>query len=161
MKQTKTHLQSSSANISELESHLGFWLRFVSNHVSASFQKKVEENGVSVSEWVALRYLLDGDVSTSLALIDALGMTKGAISKIITRLESKGLVERISLDTDKRAQQIKLTSAGRKLVPRLAALADQNDETFFGHMTERQRTELIKAMKLITKLHDLKQFPVE
>jgi DNA-binding MarR family transcriptional regulator len=146
--------------VSALESHLGFWLRFVSNHVSAGFQKKVEENGVSVSEWVALRHLLDG-VSTSFELIDALGMTKGAISKIVTRLESKGLVERILSDADKRAQQIKLTSTGRKLVPKLAALADQNDEAFFGHMTEHQRAELIKAMKRITKIHDLKQFPVE
>jgi DNA-binding MarR family transcriptional regulator len=160
MSRTKT-INLSSPQVSELESHLGFWLRFVSNHVSTSFKKRVEANGVSVSEWVALRHLLDQGESTSLELIDALGMTKGAISKIITRLESKRLVERIWLDTDKRTQQIKLTSAGRKLVPKLAALADQNDEEFFGHMTQNQRAQIIKAMKRITELHGLKQLPVE
>ncbi|MEG2964613.1 MAG: MarR family transcriptional regulator, partial [Janthinobacterium sp.] len=44
-----------SAHVSELEAHLGYWLRFVSNHVSHSFQKKAEANGVTVSEWVVLR----------------------------------------------------------------------------------------------------------
>ena len=29
-----------SVSVSELEAHLGYWLRFVSNHVSHSFQKK-------------------------------------------------------------------------------------------------------------------------
>jgi DNA-binding MarR family transcriptional regulator len=157
----RTTLPASSTKVSTLESHLGFWLRFVSNHVSANFQKKVEENGVSISEWVVLRQLFDGDVSSSFELIDALGMTKGAISKIITRLESKRLVDRISVESDKRAQLLKLTSAGRKLVPKLAALADQNEEMFFGHMTKNQYAEMIKEMKRITKLHGLKQLPVD
>ena len=161
MSRTIPPLPASSTKVSTLESHLGFWLRFVSNHVSANFQKKVEENGVSISEWVVLRHLFDGDVSSSFELIDALGMTKGAISKIITRLESKQLAERISMESDKRAQQLKLTSAGRKLVPKLAALADQNEEMFFGHMKKNQYAEMIKELKRITKLHSLKQLPVD
>jgi len=81
----KSQNQSGSANVGELESHLGFWLRFVSNYVSASFQKKVEESEVSISEWVVLRHLFDGDVSSSFELIDALGMTKDWRKKIMLR----------------------------------------------------------------------------
>ena len=161
MHRIKPSLPASSPKVSTLESHLGFWLRYVSNYVSASFQKKLEENGVSISEWVVLRHLYDGGVSTSSELIAALGMTKGAISKIITRLESKRLVERVSVGTDKRAQQIKLTQAGRKLLPKLAALADQNEEEFFAHITKKKRTEIIEVMQRVTKLHDLKHFPVD
>ena len=40
---------------STLEAHVGYWLRFVSNHVSQAFRRKVEARGVSVSEWVAMR----------------------------------------------------------------------------------------------------------
>ena len=42
------------SDISSLESHIGFWLRFVSNHVSNRFALLVEKEGVSISEWVAL-----------------------------------------------------------------------------------------------------------
>ena len=44
---------------SALEAHLGYWLRFVSNHVSHAFKTKVEAQGVTVAEWVVLRWLFD------------------------------------------------------------------------------------------------------
>lgn len=157
---TKTKSNVDSMAISKIESHFGFWLRFVSNHVSGNFKKLVEENGVSVSEWLVIRYLYDG-VSSSFELIDTLGMTKGAISKIVTRLEKKQLVERMAVQTDKRAQQIQLTPTGRTLVPKLAAIADQNEKVFFGHLTPLQQTNLIKVMKHVVKLHGLKQLPTE
>jgi hypothetical protein len=36
--------------ISELEKHVGYWLRFVSNHVSYAFMQKVEATGVTIAE---------------------------------------------------------------------------------------------------------------
>jgi len=72
---------------SPLEAHLGFWLRFVSNHVSVRFQQLLEAKGVTVTEWVALRTLWSQNETTHAALIQAMGMTKGAASKVITRLE--------------------------------------------------------------------------
>ncbi len=44
---------------SALDTHLGFWLRMVSNQVSVEFARSIMAQGVSVSEWVALRRLLD------------------------------------------------------------------------------------------------------
>lgn len=155
------HIKTQSNHVSELQSHLGFWLRFVSNHVSASFQKKVEANGISISEWVVLRYLYNGGVLSSLKLIDALGMTKGAISKILGRLERKNLIKRITSEEDKRAQKIMLTANGRKLVPKLAEIADQNEAKFFGHLTEYEYTELIQIMKKVVHIHGLKHLPID
>ena len=77
--------------VSPLDAHLGFWLRFVSNHVSARFSQLVEDEGCTVTEWVALRTLFDKTQTTHAELIQALGMTKGAASKVVTRLEEKGL----------------------------------------------------------------------
>ncbi|QTN28209.1 MarR family transcriptional regulator [Rhodoferax sp. AJA081-3] len=153
--------KASPLPVSQLESHLGFWLRFVSNHVSGEFKRQVEANGVSVSEWVALRQLYNAGEATAAELMDALGMTKGAVSKIITRLQDKGLVSRAAVDADRRAQQIVLSAAGRKLVPRLARLADDNDEAFFGHMEPALRAQLTSVLQDIVRTHQLKQLPVE
>ncbi len=46
---------------SDLTAHLGYWLRYVSNHVSQAFARKVEAHGVTVAEWVLMRQLLDGE----------------------------------------------------------------------------------------------------
>src|SRR5690242_14690363 len=110
-----------------LESHLGYWLRFVSNSVSGAFAEKLAAQDVSVAEWVVLR-LIHGDASMpASAIAEATGMTRGAISKIVDRLETRGLAERKPMPQDGRAQILKLTAKGARLVPVLAALADRND----------------------------------
>lgn len=147
--------------VSGLESHLGFWLRFISNHVSGRFQRLMEAKGVSVSEWVALRQLFQSGAASPAQLMDALGMTKGAISKIISRLEDKQLVGRETSAADRRAQRVLLTAAGRRLVPQLARLADRNDARFFGHLPASTRDELIALMADIARRHEFRQVPLE
>ena len=79
--------------MSSLESHLGYWLRYVSNHVSHAFALKLAAGGVTVAEWVVLRELYDGESAPS-ALADRLGMTRGAISKLADRLIAKDMIVR-------------------------------------------------------------------
>lgn len=144
-----------------LEDHLGFWLRFVSNHVSGRFEKLIAAHGLTVTEWVALRALYNKTESTHAELIEALGMTKSAASKVVTRLEAKGLATRISAAHSAREQLIVLTPQGRDLLPVLAACADENEEFFFGHLDLTTRQALQQAMKDLTKHHQLTQIPVE
>ena len=144
---------------SALEAHLGFWLRFVSNHVSSRFQQLLEDKGVTVTEWVALRTLWSQSETTHAELIRALGMTKGAASKVVSRLEEKGLAGRQLADGRAREQSLSLTTAGKDLVPLLAALADANDAHFFGHLPAAERDALTQAMQALVQHHQLKEIP--
>ena len=146
--------------VSTLDAHIGFWMRFVSNQVSAEFARAVEARGVSVSEWVALRTLYDEPAATHAALTASLGMTKGAVSKVVSRLQDKGLVTRASHAADARAQVLTLTRAGRALVPALARDADANDAHFFGHLSTRQRRDLMALLQQLVSHHQLEQVPV-
>jgi len=150
-----------SSATSNLDDHLGFWLRFVSNYVSGRFRKLLEEEGTTVTEWVALRCLFDRSETTHADLILALGVTKGAASKIISRLEEKELVERRLAEGRAREQVLVLTRAGTALVPRLAALADQNEEHCFGHLGRRRRKELMREFQELVAHHQLKEIPTE
>jgi DNA-binding MarR family transcriptional regulator len=152
--------KTTTAPVSPLDAHLGFWMRSVSNQVSAEFARAVEARGVSVSEWVALRTLFDASESTHAALVAALGMTKGAVSKVVSRLQDRGLVTRTAHGADARAQVLALTRAGRALVPALARDADANDERFFGHLSATQRRDLMALLREIVRLHQLDQVPV-
>jgi DNA-binding MarR family transcriptional regulator len=147
--------------ISDLEAHLGYWLRFVSNHVSHAFSRKVEARGVSVAEWVMLRELFDHDTVYPSVLADRLCMTRGAISKIADRLIDKTLIARTESKDDGRYHTLTLTRKGRSLVPALAALADENDEAFFGHLSGAARAELAAAMKEIVRRRGIKNIPVD
>jgi DNA-binding MarR family transcriptional regulator len=146
---------------SSLDAHLGFWLRFVSNHVSYAFKRKVEAHGVTVAEWIVLRQSLTIGACSPSRLAEELGMTRGAISKLVERLVGKKLVSRTSGQVDRRYQAIALTAAGRRLVPVLAALADRNDVEFFGHLAAEQWTGLADLLKDIVRRHGLKDVPIE
>lgn len=147
--------------ISDLTNHLGYWLRQVSNHVSQSFAHKVEDHGVTVAEWVLLRTLFRQEGVPPSQLADALGMTRGAISKLSDRLLVKALITRHAHAEDGRTHTLALTRRGRELVPVLAALADANDEDFFADLSARERATLMALMQRIVAAKDLRDTPTE
>ncbi|MCD2180814.1 MarR family winged helix-turn-helix transcriptional regulator [Rhizobium sp. GN54] len=138
-----------AASVSSLETHLGYWLRAVSNNVSQGFARKLEDEGVTVAEWVFMRMLFDFETVSPSALAEAMGMTRGAISKLADRLIAKDLVERGASLADKRTQTLALKPAGRARVPMLAALADRNDTEFFGVLEVEERGELDRLLRKI------------
>jgi DNA-binding MarR family transcriptional regulator len=152
--------KDSQAGVSDVRSHTGFWLRFVSNHVSHAFAQKLVGSGVSVAEWVVLREMFDTSTTSPSVLAAATGLTRGAISKLIDRLVQKDLVSRAEATEDRRFQDVRLTSAGRTLVPRLAALADQNDHEFFSRLPVGERERLVATLKKLVAANKLKQIPM-
>ncbi|BCM90319.1 hypothetical protein IAD21_02170 [Abditibacteriota bacterium] len=148
-------------DVSPLEAHIGYWMRLVSNHVSHSFSLKLEAHGVTVAEWVVMRELWEvGEVAPSV-LADNLGLTRGAISKLIERLVNKELVNRTFSQEDRRFQKTALSPSGRALLPRLAELADQNDAQFFNHLDEHQKNDLIDLLRDVVQRQQIKGAPVD
>jgi len=145
---------------SDLTTHLGYWLRLVSTHVSHAFARKVESQGVTVAEWVFLRALFSREGVLPSQLAETLGMTRGAVSKLSDRLLVKKLIARTAHEQDARAHTLALTRKGRELVPILAALADANDEEFFASLDASERSELMALMQRIATAHDLRTAPI-
>lgn len=146
---------------SNLEDHLGYWLRFVSNHVSQSFAAKVESQGVSVAAWVVLREMYEVPEVIPSEVAARIGMTRGAISKIVDRLVRDGFVVRHERSGDRRYQAVALTAAGRRLVPTLAKLADANDSSYFAALSPQERTALLATLKKLVHTHNLRKLPTE
>jgi DNA-binding MarR family transcriptional regulator len=147
--------------ISDLKSHTGFWLRFVSNHVSHKFAGKLAGSGVTVAEWVVLREMFDPGVTSPSSLARATGLTRGAVSKLVDRLRAKKLVTRTEAAEDRRFQDVSLTAAGRALVPKLATLADRNDHEFFSHLPAAERARLVLTLKKLVQANKLSKLPTE
>ncbi len=147
--------------VSDLKEHAGFWLRFVSNHVSHAFARKLLDSGVTVAEWVVLREMYGREEMSSSDIAERIGMTRGAISKLVDRLVGKALVTRQDRRDDRRFQDIALTPAGQRLVPSLAALADKNDEEFFHPLSAEERETLIATLKKLVLAHGLHKLPTE
>ncbi len=154
--------QKDKPEASQLKSHIGYWLRVVSNAVSHSFAKKLAACDVTVAEWVILREMYSGDKTTSPSVVaDMTGLSRGAVSKLIERLLQKGLVTRAEASGDRRFQEIELTRAARKLLPKLARIADENDESFFSILTPSERSALKAILVKMAESHQLDTNPIE
>lgn len=147
--------------VSALTAHLGFWLRFVSNHVSRAFAAKLEAEKVIVAEWVVLRSLYHREPQAPSSVAAEIGMTRGAITKLAERLIDKRLVIRAFSPTDGRAQTLALTPRGAQLVPRLAALADRNDAELFDCLSATERRTLERILRRLVAQHAMARVPTE
>ncbi len=135
--------------ISNREDHLGYWVRKLSNQVSHAFAARLEKHEVSVAGWVVLRLLFDHSSLPLKEIVTQVGLDQGALSRMVDRFTQRGLVTRKQSPTSRREIAISLTAAGRKLVPRLAGEADQNDRAFFGHLGERRQREFLAVLKAL------------
>jgi DNA-binding MarR family transcriptional regulator len=149
------------SSLPTLDAHLGYRLRRVSNEVSGTFARALQAEGVSAAEWVALRLLHGEAKRTPGDLAGLTGMTRGAVTKVLDKLEAKALVTRAVNPEDNRVQWLSLTRSGQRLVPKLAALADRNDAHFFGCLSTAEQTALQKLLEKLTDFHRLREVPVD
>lgn len=147
---------------SPLKSHVGYRMRVVSNAVSHSFARKLAASEITVAEWVILREMYSAQIATSPSAVAAItGLTRGAVSKLIDRLLAKNLVNRMESINDRRYQEIKLTVKATELIPKLAMIADENDQQFFSVLTTSERKNLFEILTKLADLHQLNKNPIE
>src|ERR1700722_1402707 len=101
--------------ISKLEDHIGYWLRFLSNYIHNSFESKLNHRNISVAQWVVLRTLYDEKGIGVMEAAKMIGIDKSSLSRMIDRLIDRGLVVRTQGD-DRRSVNLSLTAAAKKLV---------------------------------------------
>lgn len=147
--------------ISGLESHLGYWLRRVSNTVSGEFARSLHARQASVAEWVLLRHLYQREQAAPGELAEALTMTRGAISKVVDKLQAKGWIRSKVNPDDNRGQLLSLTPQGRRNLPELAEIADRNDEQFFACLDIAERSALWRLLSKLAEHHQIRDVPVE
>lgn len=147
--------------IPDLENHLGYWLRRVSNAVSGAFSRALQEKQTSVAEWVLLRELHERQQSTPGDLADILGLTRGAVSKIVDKLEAKGWVQADMKVNDSRSRLLSLTRQGRRNLPILAKIADRNDAHFFDCLDAKEQGVLRELLTRLADQHRIHDVPTK
>jgi DNA-binding MarR family transcriptional regulator len=145
----------------KLESHLGYWLRRVSNAVSGSFARALSEKQTSVAEWVLLREVEERGQTAAGELADSLGLTRGAVSKIVDKLDAKGWIQMEAKEGDSRFRLLSLTRAGRRSLPVLADIADENDARYFDCLSAKEKNTLRGLLVKLAAQHRIATVPTE
>jgi DNA-binding MarR family transcriptional regulator len=147
--------------VPDLESHLGYWLRHVSNAASGAFARSLKEKQTSVAEWVLMHELYQRGESAPGELADSLGLSRGAVSKIGDKLEAKGWVQVNSKAGDSRYRLLSLTRAGCRSLPMLAHIANRNDEAYFDCLSAKERAVLRQILMKLSERNRIRGVPTE
>ncbi|HEY3940213.1 MAG TPA: MarR family transcriptional regulator [Bryobacteraceae bacterium] len=114
-----------------------------------------------MAEWALLRHLYERRQVTPGELAEASIMTRGAISKIVDKLQAKGWIKSRVNPEDNRGQLLSLTPVGRRNLPELAEIADQNDEQFFACLDASEKSALRRLLCKLPEHHQIRDIPVE
>lgn len=144
-----------------LDAHLGYWLRRVSNHVSGDFKRALQTRHTSVAEWVVLCHVHEQPGVTPGELAEALALTRGAVSKVIDKLEAKQWIAGATKADDNRVRLFSLTRNGAHVLPELRQIADRNDEAFFGVLRDAERATLQRLLIKLSQRHAIAAVPIE
>ena len=87
----------------------------------AGLDAELERFGLSGMQFAVLKHLAEGAAETAADLCRYLHYDTGAMTRILDRLEQKGLVRRERCREDRRVVFLRLTAGGRAQLPRLLA----------------------------------------
>jgi DNA-binding MarR family transcriptional regulator len=79
---------------------------------------------------------------------DALGVTKGAVSQVVTKLEAKGFITRLKKGGNGKAVYLELTKRGRNLAEKRKQINDDTLRPFFTELRKHsdERIDFLSAM---------------
>ena len=129
-----------------LHDDIGYWLSRLRMKVHSAFLAKLATENITILEWRVLIALYNNDASNIVQLANFIEVDKGAVSRVLDKLESMDLVAR-KAGKDRRSISVYLSKKGEALTPKLAQLAELNEKEFFCCLNEREKRQLKSVLK--------------
>lgn len=104
---------------------------------------------ISHAQWIVVMLLGNGAASTAAELCKILIYDPGAMTRLLDRLERKGVLRRVRAKNDRRTVRLELTTGGKRLYPRiLEALVEVFNGLLHGFSKSdvRQLEDLLKRI---------------
>lgn len=101
---------------------------------------RMAAHGLTDAQWKPLWLLDSGRCATPIELAREMDIDAGAVTRMLDRLEAKGLVSRNRSDTDRRVVQLALTETGRAAAAQVPqVLAEVNNDMLRGFSAQEHQ----------------------
>lgn len=107
-------------------------------------------DGLSQRQCAILRTLIAQEGARLTDLAAQSGISPSAMTRVLEKLEARGLVERIrGAQADGRAAMVRITAAGRRTRKQLDQLMRDRTNQIIDSIPAKQRAEVLKALQLL------------
>jgi DNA-binding MarR family transcriptional regulator len=102
---------------------------------------------VTTAQFAILKNVLRGSAKSACDLCKAMDYDRGAMSRMIDRLEHKRLIRRVALPHTRRSVALEVTDAGRAAFPKMEACLDRVVNRLLKGVTQSQVREVESVLK--------------
>lgn len=128
------------------------------DRLRAFFAAIIEPHGITGQQYNVLRILRGAEPEGLLTLTVAEQMIERTpgITRMIDRLEAKGLVARERCTEDRRCVYCRITPKGLTLLKRLDEPVEEGNGAAFAALTPREQAQLVKLLARVRNAHGAK-----
>lgn len=129
----------------------GFLLCMASNAIDRKLAEEVKKKcpGLTAAQWKILMLIGNDKCKNAAELAGVMNCDMASITRLLDRLEAKGLVQRRRSTVDRRLVDISLTDRGQELVPRLPEAPVEMMKRMFRDFSKEEIDQLNRFLRRI------------
>jgi DNA-binding MarR family transcriptional regulator len=131
------------------EESVGYLMKQVVDLLSRAIDARMAEHSLTDAQWRPLMMLLRDPQVTPTQMARKVGCDSGATTRMLDRLEDKGLLRRVRSTDDRRVQQLELTPEGQKAA---AVVPFVITEVLNAHLADLTHAEVEQLRALLERM---------
>jgi DNA-binding MarR family transcriptional regulator len=134
-----------------------FLLAQVGAHAASKFGERLAGINLTPPHAGILRILAATPAITQQALASALGSVPSRLVALVDELESKGLVERQTNESDRRRNALHLTGQGRAALQAIGRIARDHQQALLAALSEKEQGQLSVLLQRVADEQGLRK----
>lgn len=113
------------ADTYNVESSIGYLVNRLAQTIGKELDRRMSALGLTDAQWKPLLLLHQGGCTTAVDLSRISCHDTGAVTRLLDRLETKGLVQRVRSSEDRRVVNLELTDEGKRIAAEVPEIISQ------------------------------------
>lgn len=122
--------------------HIGFLIGHVRAALLGALETELAPLDISAAQYIVIASLANGTATTASELCKGISYDPGAMTRMLDRLEAKGLLRRVRSGADRRTVNLELTADGKAALPKMRGGAMAVLNRFLKGFTRKEAREL-------------------
>ena len=133
----------------DIRDSLGYLIGNVRQEWIGALEVELAPLDLTAAQYIVLVKLGSGHASTPVELCKGLQYDTGAMTRLLDRIEAKGLIKRVAHGADRRCVGLELTAAGRELYPRLVQIVVEMHKRALKGFSREEAVTLEKMLRRV------------
>jgi DNA-binding MarR family transcriptional regulator len=125
---------------------VGFTISTIGYALAQAFRELLEPLGLEPKVFALLASVASSEGVTQQAIAERMRVAPSRMVAFVDSLEERGLLERRQNPDDRRARALYLTPAGRELLDRAFAVANEREQRLTSDLSDEEREQLLELI---------------